>query len=115
LGKLEDALYYYKTAIELEPDNSLFEYNCGVLFNTKSDYNEAVKILEKSIQNNKENVYAYLALGDALERLNQTKKAIYVYRDLLSLGIPVHGLKEKLAYLETIYEQNVMHRSNEKN
>jgi len=49
LGKLEDALSYYKTAIELEPDNSLFEYNCGVLFNTKSDYNEAVKILEKSI------------------------------------------------------------------
>mgnify|MGYP003854711871 CR=1 FL=1 len=40
----------------------------GVIFNIKSDYTQAVSMLEKSIDNNKENVYAYLALGDALER-----------------------------------------------
>ena len=50
--------------------------------------------------NNKENVYAYLALGDAFEREKETKKAVYVYRDLLSLGINVHGLREKLETLE---------------
>ena len=67
-GKLDDALSYYRKAMDLEPDNSIFLYNTGVLYNIKSDYNLAVKMLEKSIENNKENVYAYLALGDALER-----------------------------------------------
>ena len=52
-------------------------------------------------------MYAYLALGDALERQKEIKKAIYVYRDLMSLEITVHGLKEKLSYLEGIYEDNM--------
>ena len=95
-GKLDDALSYYKNAMGLEPDNSIYLYNTGVLYNIKSDYTLAVSMLEKSIENNKENVYAYLALGDALERQKEIKKAIYVYRDLMSLGITVHGLKEKL-------------------
>ena len=64
-------------------------------------------MLEKSIENNKDNIYAYLALGDALERQKQIKKAIYVYRDLMSLGITVHGLKEKLVYLEGLHEENL--------
>ena len=103
-GKLEDALKYYKNAMDIEPENSIFQYNTGVLYNIKSDYNLAVKTLEASIENNKENVYAYLALGDAYERIKEIKKAIYVYRDLMSLGITVHGLKEKLKYLENIHE-----------
>jgi cytochrome c-type biogenesis protein CcmH/NrfG len=38
------------------------------LFNIRSEYEEAVKTLELSINKNPENVYAYLALGDAYER-----------------------------------------------
>ena len=106
-GKLDDALSYYRNAMDLEPDNSIYLYNTGVLYNIKSDYQLAVQMLEKSIDNNKENVYAYLALGDALERQKDIRKAIYVYRDLMSLGITVHGLKEKLTYLEGMHEENL--------
>lgn len=106
-GKLDDALQYYKNAMDLEPDNSIYLYNTGVLYNIKSDYLQAVEVLERSIENNKDNVYAYLALGDALERQKEIKKAIYVYRDLMSLGITVHGLKEKLTYLEGLHEENL--------
>lgn len=67
-GKLDDALQCYKNAIDLEPDNSVILYNTGILYNIKSEYNNAIGVLEKSIELNKENVYAYLALGDALER-----------------------------------------------
>lgn len=67
-GKLDDALQYYKNAMDLEPDNSIYLYNTGVLYNIKSDYLQAVEVLERSIENNKDNIYAYLALGDALER-----------------------------------------------
>lgn len=67
-GKLDEALQYYKKAIELEPDNSLVFYNTGILYNIKSEYAQAVDSLSKSLELNKDNVYAYLALGDALER-----------------------------------------------
>lgn len=88
-GKLEDALSYYKNAMNLEPDNSVFQYNTGVLYNIKNDYNESIKLLEQSIENNKENVYAYLALGDAFEKNKELTKAISTYRELMSLGINV--------------------------
>ena len=52
--------------------------------------------MEQSIYKNKENVYAYLALGDAYERLGDQIKALAVYKDLMGLGIKVHGLKEKI-------------------
>lgn len=67
-GRLDEALQYYKKALDLEPDNSIVLYNTGILYNIKSDYQSAVDVLEQSIHLNKENVYAYLALGDALER-----------------------------------------------
>lgn len=104
-GKLDDALKYFRKAMELAPDNSTFQYNTGVLYHIRSDYKLAIETLEKSIDNNRENVYAYLALGDALERQKELKRAIYVYRDLMSLGITVHGLKEKLTYLENQHEE----------
>jgi tetratricopeptide (TPR) repeat protein len=37
-GRLEDALIYYKRAIELDPENSLVYYNTGILYNILSDY-----------------------------------------------------------------------------
>lgn len=59
-------------------------------------------------------MYAYLALGDALERQKEIKKAVYVYRDLMSLGITVHGLKEKLTYLENMHEETLKREAREK-
>lgn len=45
-GKLDEALQYYKKAIELDPDNSTILYNTGILYNIKSDYGNAVEVLE---------------------------------------------------------------------
>ena len=104
-GNLENALKHYKNAMDLEPDNSVFLYNTGVLFNIKHDYPEAIVHLEKSIEQNRENVYSYLALGDAYERQSELQKAIYVYRDLNSLGVNVMGLQEKIKELETKVKQ----------
>ena len=50
-------------------------YNTGILFNIRSEYDEAVKSLELSINKNAENVYAYLAHGDAYERQSELVKA----------------------------------------
>ena len=82
-GKLEDALNYYKKALDLDPENPLVFYNTGILYNILSDYQSGADALEHSIKMNKANTYAYLALGDALERQKQIQKAINVYKELL--------------------------------
>jgi len=41
-------------------------------------------------------VYAYLALGDAYERNNDEIRALGIYKELKSMNIKVHGLKEKI-------------------
>lgn len=59
---------YYKSAMDLEPDNTVYMYNAGVLYNIQQDYPQSIKMLEKAIECSHENVYAYLALGDAYEK-----------------------------------------------
>lgn len=46
-------------------------------------------------------------MGRALENQNEVKKAISVYRELISLGVPISGLKEKLSELENLYEEQL--------
>jgi tetratricopeptide (TPR) repeat protein len=105
-GNLDDALSYYQKAIDLEPANSVILYNMGILHNVRSDYGAAIESLEDSIDKNKDNVYAYLALGDALERQKELERAHKVFADLSGLGVKVHGLKEKITYLESTITQN---------
>jgi len=78
----------------------------GILHNVRSDYGAAIESLENSIDKNKDNVYAYLALGDALERQKELERAHQVFKDLNGLGVKVHGLKEKISYLEGTIAQN---------
>ena len=105
-GNLDEALSFYQKAIDLEPSNSVILYNMGILHNVRSDYTAAIDSLENSIEKNKDNVYAYLALGDALERQKELERAHQVFNDLNGLGVKVHGLKEKISYLESTIAQN---------
>ncbi len=41
-------------------------------------------------------------LGDALERAKDLQRAINVYKELYNSGIQVHGLKEKISYLDNV-------------
>ncbi len=77
-------------------------YNAGILYNILSDYQSGADALSTSIKINKQNTYAYLALGDALERSKDLQKAVSIYKELYDSGIQVHGLKEKINYLENI-------------
>ena len=45
-GRLEEALAYYKSAMDLEPENPIIYYNTGILYNVMSDYDNAVQALE---------------------------------------------------------------------
>jgi hypothetical protein len=47
-----------------------------------------------------------LALGDSLERSKDLSRAVAVYKELNDSGTQVHGLKEKITYLENILASN---------
>jgi tetratricopeptide (TPR) repeat protein len=79
-------LQYYKKAISLDPENSLVFYNAGILYNILSDYQSGADALAASIKINKQNTYAYLALGDALERSKDLCRAVAVYKELFDSG-----------------------------
>ena len=101
-GRFNEALSYYRSAMDLDPANPIVLYNTGILHNIRSEYPDAIQHLQNSIENSKDNVYAYLALGDALERQKEHKEALRIYKELLSLGTKVHGLKERISYLENV-------------
>jgi tetratricopeptide (TPR) repeat protein len=106
VGELDQAIGHYTNAIKIDPTNDICLYNAGLCYNIKSDYVNGIEMLESSISKNKGNIYVYLALGDALERQKEIKRAIMIYRELMGLGVTVHGLKEKLQYLENLHEEN---------
>jgi len=57
-GKLLEAQYSYKKCLELQPDNKTCLYNSGVLHSMKSEYSQAVLVLERSTQLDQSNVLA---------------------------------------------------------
>ena len=97
---MDQALYYYKRAIDLDPQNSVILYNIGILFNIRAEYCEAVKTLEMAINLDAENVHAYLALGDAFERQGELAKARQVFLSLQNITSNIHGLSQKIQYLD---------------
>ena len=44
-GRLDEALIYYKQALELDPHNPVIMYNIGILFNIRSEYEKAIQAL----------------------------------------------------------------------
>ena len=84
-GRFKEALSHYNKCLEVESTNDICNYNLGVIHNIESEYDKAISHFKQSISDNpSDNIHAYLALGDALERKKDVKQAIHNYRQLLS-------------------------------
>ena len=83
INKYEDAIYNYKKAIELSPDNATTFFHLGILYHDLNKYSEAIKSYKKAISINPNYIdaifniaYAYIDLEDntsAIEYLNKLK------------------------------------------
>ena len=51
LNKIDEAIDYYKKAIEINPDFFWFNYNLGILYFKKSEYKQAVGYLMNTVRN----------------------------------------------------------------
>ena len=83
INKYEDAIFNYKKAIELSPDNATTFFHLGILYHDLNKYSEAIKSYKKAISINPNYIdaifniaYAYIDLEDnisAIEYLNKLK------------------------------------------
>ena len=81
LGDKDNAIEYYKKALELKPIDSDIAYYIAVLYGEKEDYNSAKEYLQKSITFNRNNqdAIAYLKSIEESEFSNLLNDAISKY------------------------------------
>ncbi|MBE7712593.1 MAG: tetratricopeptide repeat protein [Cyanobacteria bacterium SIG26] len=81
LQDTDNALIYYKKALELKPIDSDIAYAIACLYGEKEDYTNAKNYLEKAITFNKNNTQAieYLQSIDSMNRANLLNEAITLY------------------------------------
>lgn len=75
----DEAISLYSKAIELDPNNSVFYFNRGLVYKQKKLWNNAIKDAEVSVRLDKTYVKAHLLLGQALVeagKLDTSKKRI---------------------------------------
>jgi tetratricopeptide (TPR) repeat protein len=90
-GKLDEALAVYKQGALLDPNNSTFQYEMGVVYYLKKDYTSSIKILE-SVKNKADaNDQYFQMLGNAYDLSGQTAKARKTYSDGL-IRFPKSGV-----------------------
>lgn len=83
-NKKEEAIEFAKKAIEFAPDKekpALYD-NLSYIYSVAGRYNESIKILEKLLQHNKDNISYYHNLGMLYEDVGEHEKAEEMKRQL---------------------------------
>lgn len=79
-GEYAKAIETYKKALEINPNSGLALYEMALTFFTIKDYQNAEIASKKAIDANDDHkMHAYMMLGNSLDMLGETKKAIKVY------------------------------------
>jgi len=84
-GKFEEAINYYKKAIELQPNYYLAYLNWGISLNQIGQFNEAIEHLQKALQLKPDSGEAYGNIGKALIELNKISEGIAYYEKAVKL------------------------------
>ncbi len=84
-GKYEDAIAKYKSALEIDKNSTLANYELSYTYMTIEKYNDAIKYSKKVIEQNSNNQHeAYIVLGTSYDMLGKPDKAINTYEEGLS-------------------------------
>jgi len=83
-GTLADSSLAYKKAVELEPDNAIYNNSYGDSLIKLGKYEEAVLVLKKSVRLSNDSNYAHQSLATAYEYLNLYNEAKSEYQTALN-------------------------------
>lgn len=85
-NKLDEAIYAYKRAIELNFEHAQIYYNLGRIYYDKSLLDEAIVAFEKSIELDPEDGFTYYSLSLAYMDKGEVNKAIASYKKIIKLN-----------------------------
>jgi len=85
LGSLDEAIGYYREAIQLKPGYAEVYNNLGVALYNKNNHEEAVRQCKQAIELNPEYAEAYYNLANSLKALDDVPGAIINYKRALKL------------------------------
>lgn len=90
-GKIDESLRILEEAAKLDPKNGDYPYEMAYAYYLKEDYQMAIKLSRKSLKYKNAGKEAYALWGNALDNLNEHKKAVKVYNKAIK-KYPNEGL-----------------------
>ena len=114
------AIYYYKKAIELEPNEALYYIDLAQIYYQQYEYRQAIECFENAVLCDKSNLRALKGLGFSHQLVGNIQEAMYAYlryldideRDidvLLNTGLLLYRLgkySESIEYYQKAKEIN---------
>ena len=98
-GEFVQAIETYKTALEIEPNSPLVNYEIALTYMYSGDYQNAIKHSDKVIKrNDKYLLQAYLVKGSCLDYLGKTKESIKLFKKGIKKFGDDHLLNYNLGY-----------------
>ena len=94
---------HYQKLTLLQPTESRNYTNLGAVYNQMGEFNKAIEVLRKAIQNDKKSAESYYNLGVAEKNLKRWQPAISAYREAIRLNPKLAEAFQNLAnlYVET--------------
>ena len=98
-GEFIQAIETYKTALDIEPNSPLVNYEIALTYMYTGDYQNAIKHSDKVIKkNDKYLLQAYLVKGSCLDYLGKTKESIKLFKKGIKKFGDDHLLYYNLGY-----------------
>jgi len=99
-GPIIEAIQKYSEALDLDPDNFLFNsqllFNCALVKHKAGEFKEAVKLLDRSIEYNPEYVKAYKLRAQVNNNLKEYQNCVRDYHEASTREPENKELKELL-------------------
>jgi tetratricopeptide (TPR) repeat protein len=105
IGKMERAVEVFEKAIDIDPGNSIFYRDLGLIAIQNNDVAAAESFLNKAIELGPEDEGLYKLLGDLYLKTGYAQKAILLYEEAIKKYPVSQFLKQELAFL---YKEGIL-------
>ena len=100
-GRIQEALQYYRKALEYDPNNGNIYNNLGAALYKLQDYDKAARYLEQATSIDAKNSRAYITLGLAYEAMGRREEAREAFTKAVELAPELDYTEVARQHLET--------------
>lgn len=110
---LESKIGMFEEVLAMDPEDTLATYGLGNIYTELKRYDEAILLLERAIQQDSKYTVAYLALGKALEGVNNPVQAQMIYETGIAVAakrgdlMPLNEMQRRLDALKALSPETI--------